>query len=97
MANLRGSVYLICFKSKLHHAKHYVGFAEEGNLEKRIETHRRGNGSKLMKAVNQNGIEWEVARVWENKTRGFERRIKNQNNTKRYCPFCSDEPKNMGV
>ncbi len=91
-----GTVYLICFKEKLHHAKHYIGFCEEGNLEARIERHRAGNGSKLMAAVTQAGIAWEVARVWEDVDRNFERQLKNSKNGPRLCPFCNDKLKKKG-
>ena len=85
-----GLVYIIHFEKKLKHAGHYIGFCEAGNLEKRMATHRAGNGSKLMAAVTEAGINWEVAHVFEGKSRHFERYLKNQKNSKRFCPFCRD-------
>lgn len=65
-----GYCYLIHFKSKLGNlsnphgtAQHYLGSAID--LEARLQLHRNGNGSKIMAAVNQAGIEWEISRVWE--------------------------------
>lgn len=94
MTDFRGIVYLIHFEKPLKHARHYIGFCEFGNLEKRMEQHRKGNGSKLMAAVNEAGIGWEVAKIWENVDRSFERRLKNRNGASRFCPFCKDELKN---
>ncbi len=91
MTDHRGIVYLIHFKTPFKHARHYIGFCEFGNLEKRMEKHRNGNGSKLMAAVTAAGIEWEVAKIWENVDRGFERQLKNRNGASRFCPFCKDE------
>jgi hypothetical protein len=80
-------IYLIHFKSKLHHAQHYLGFCEDGNLDARIERHKQGNGSKLLRAVNIAGIEWEVVRVWDG-DRHFERALKNKKHAQRICPIC---------
>lgn len=81
-------VYLLCFNSKLAHAKHYIGYCNEGGLEARIEKHRKGTGAKIMAAVVKSGIEFEVARVWEGADRNFERKLKNQKNAARICPHC---------
>ncbi len=82
-----GKVYLICFEKKYHHAKHYIGFAES-DVEKRLEKHRKGQGAKLLKALNKAGINYSVVRVWEDVDRHFERKLKNCKNSKRYCPYC---------
>jgi single-strand DNA-binding protein len=52
-------VYLIHFQTKLHQAQHYLGFVA-GDLMQRIELHRRNMGSKLLAAINNNGINWQV-------------------------------------
>jgi predicted GIY-YIG superfamily endonuclease len=85
-------VYILCFKQKLHHAKHYVGYADH-NVEARLKKHLKGHGAKLMKAVAQNGIDVQIARIWPDGDRNFERYIKNQKNTARYCPCCNKEAK----
>ena len=91
MTEHRGIVYLIHFHSPLHHARHYIGFCEFGNLEQRLAAHRAGNGSKLMRAVSAAGIEWELAETWDNVDRGFERQLKRRKSTARFCPICRDK------
>lgn len=89
-------VYLLCFHSKLAHAKHYVGFVEKPEgLDARMKKHKNGSGSKLMAAVAKRGIDFVIARTWENADRNFERKIKNTNNTKRFCPICNGSAKPM--
>ena len=83
-----GYVYLICFDEKYHHAKHYVGYAEEG-IEQRLERHKRGNGSRLLRAVKEAGIDFNIVRVWKDVDRYFERKLKRQKNSKRFCPVCN--------
>ena len=56
-------VYLIHFSQKLHHAQHYIGFVED-DLVRRIELHLSNRGAKLLAAVNNNGISWQVVRIW---------------------------------
>lgn len=82
-------VYLLHFAQPLHHARHYVGYCNGGeSLEARIERHRRGDGAKLVRAAVEAGIEFEVARTWPCAGREFERWLKRQKNTRRYCPVC---------
>lgn len=80
-------VYLIHFKTKLHHAEHYLGFVER-NLPRRIKKHKSGAGAKLLAALNRAGIEWEVVRVWKDGDRHFERKLKNYKKARRFCPVC---------
>lgn len=84
---MSGTVYLIHFKTKFRHAKHYIGFCEEGNLESRMQRHRSGDGAKLLRAVVKEGIEFDVARTWQG-DRDFERRLKKRKNASRLCPVC---------
>ncbi len=82
-------VYLIHFDKKLAHAQHYIGFVEKPDgLESRLDYHRKGRGSKLLKAVTEKGIGFEVARTWRDETRDFERSLKNKKNAKKLCPIC---------
>lgn len=90
-SNLFGCVYLIHFDRPYKHAKHYIGFAEFGNLKKRIEEHRKGSGCNLIKVVNEAGIGWKVVRVWRNVDRNFERRKKNQGGASKCCPECKSK------
>jgi predicted GIY-YIG superfamily endonuclease len=80
-------VYLIHFKTKLHHAEHYLGFVER-NLPQRIKKHKAGAGAKLLAALNRAGIDWEVVRVWKDGDRHFERKLKNYKKARCFCPVC---------
>jgi putative endonuclease len=87
-----GTIYLIHFDEpigNLSHplsaAQHYLGWCSD--LDKRLERHRSGQGSSLMRFVEQSGIPWRVVREWKG-TRDDERKIKDQKNSKRYCPVC---------
>jgi hypothetical protein len=89
-------VYLLCFDTKLKHAKHYIGFVNNAEgLDARMKKHRNGSGSKLMAAVAKAGIEFTIARLWANADRSFERKLKNHNNSKRFCPICNGSVKPM--
>lgn len=80
-------VYLIHFQSKLHHAQHYIGFVET-DLMQRIELHLSNRGAKLLAAVNNQGIEWQVVRLWLEGDRSFERKLKNYKKARCFCPIC---------
>lgn len=84
-------VYLIHFDKKYYHAQHYIGFVDEPihKLEKRIEYHKKGRGSKLLKVLVEKGIEFSVVRTWPDGDRNFERSLKNKKKASRFCPICN--------
>lgn len=82
-------IYLVHFQERFHHAQHYMGFCDgPDNFVKRIERHRRGDGSRLLRAVTKAGIKWEVVRVWSIGDRHNERSMKKKRNHWRFCPVC---------
>lgn len=81
-------VYLIHFDQKLKHAEHYLGYAKDELFEKRIECHRKNQGSKLLRALNKLGIGWSVVRTWPGQDGNFERQLKNRKKSRCLCPIC---------
>ncbi len=82
-------VYLLHFACPLWHAQHYIGWTRYLSL--RLEHHRRGTGARLMAAVANAGIDFEVVRTWPNQDRNFERALKNRKNARKLCPICMGE------
>ena len=87
-----GTIYLIHFEKPignlshpLSSAQHYMGWCSD--LDKRLDRHRSGQGSSIMRYVEQSGVGWNVVRTWQG-TRDDERALKNQKNAKRFCPVC---------
>jgi predicted GIY-YIG superfamily endonuclease len=83
----RGMVYLLHFANRYHHAGHYVGYTE--HLPARLDHHRAGTGARLLAAVSAAGIPFEVAFLWPNTSRAFERKLHNLKNTPVLCPACT--------
>ena len=81
------TLYLIHFTAKYEHAQHYLGLSND--VPRRMEEHRSGQGSPLMKAVTKAEIPWDVVRTWKDADRILERRLKNQKNAWRLCPICN--------
>jgi len=67
-------VYLIHFDKPLGHARHYVGYS--ANLTNRWLRHNQSSGSALLRACNQRGIKYHIARVWLDVEQSLERKIK---------------------
>lgn len=100
--NVSGQVYLLHFDiqpdqivpttrpdayTKTFHARHYLGWALVA--QDRIDEHYKNqSGVKLIDAVHNAGITFTVARVWDDVTREFERKLKNQGGLSRHCPIC---------
>ncbi len=84
----RGTIYLLHFTARYHHAGHYVGFTT--NLDERIADHLAGRGARLMEVIVGAGLSATLARTWQG-TRITERRIKSTKNTPRYCPVCNPD------
>src|SRR5208282_4760104 len=96
-----GSVYLLHFDiqpntvvpstredaTKPFHARHYLGFATDPQA--RIAQHYNAtSGVKLIDALHERSLTFTVAKIWDDKDRGFERRLKNQGGLSRHCPIC---------
>ena len=85
-----GWVYLIHLERPLHHAKHYLGSSTD--VVGRMDAHRRGQGSRLLRAVNGAGIGYQVVRLWrynsETQARRYEAQLKRQQHNGRLCPVC---------
>jgi len=95
-----GTVYLLHFARPLGdlsnprgQAQHYLGYADD--LEARLEAHRKGNGSLIMRAVKEAGISWELVRTWKG-GRSLERQLKRQHNSPRFCPICNNPVRRGG-
>jgi predicted GIY-YIG superfamily endonuclease len=81
-------VYLLHFDRNFSHARHYLGSTDD--LGRRLAQHRRGDGAKLMAAINRAGIDFKVARVWRG-GRQLERQLKKRHGGPRLCPICRGE------
>lgn len=90
-------VYLLHFAEGLpitgnRVAQHYIGFSSTDlTLRQRLDHHRAGRGSRLVAAVSAQGIDWTVARVWQDGSRTFERTLKKRRNARLMCPICAAE------
>jgi hypothetical protein len=89
------TVYLLHFSEPLGDtdnphgtAQHYLGYADDGNLETRMERHKAGQGAAIMRAVAEAGISFTVARTWKG-DRHLERKLKDRHNARLLCPECS--------
>lgn len=83
-----GTIYLLCFEKPLAHARHYLGWTEDADPSKRLDTHRSGDGSPLVRAVVRSGIDFRLVRTWDGKTRHDERRLKKRKDVAVLCPVC---------
>jgi len=90
------AVYLLHFSRKYYGAnnghpngvRHYIGYAADGDVERRLAEHLRGQGSPLVKAVVAAGIRVQLVLHVEG-DRGLERRWKNRHgHTRGLCPLC---------
>lgn len=84
-----GTIYLIHFDEKFGHSRHYLGWASD--FEKRMERHRKGRGSNLIKKIQEAGIDWQVVRKWENVGPQAEAELKRYKNNRRLCPLCAGQ------
>lgn len=87
---MAGTVYLLHFAERYHHAGHYIGWTSNG-VDDRLAQHLAGYGSPLVAAVVDSGIDVVVARTW-NGDRSLERQLKDLKATPRLlCPICRGE------
>jgi hypothetical protein len=89
---LVGLVYLAHFDQPIGdttnprgYAQHYTGWTL--NLPVRLDQHATGKGARLMQVIAEQGIGWQITRVWIG-TRARERSLKRQGGAARRCPVC---------
>lgn len=83
-------IYLIHLAAPVHPdrpSRHYLGIAPTGQLAARIQAHRDGRGSPMLRAATARGIAWDVAITWRG-TRTDERRLKQLHAAPSLCPLC---------
>jgi len=82
------AVYLLHFERPLAHARHYVGVALDGDVERRLAEHLADRGSPLVRAVVAAGIGVELVLSVPG-GRGLERRWHNRHgHGAALCPRC---------
>jgi len=84
-----GKVYCLEFSDTLGNprnrrgqAKYYLGFCEDGNVERRLEEHRKGQGASITRAAVQRGMKLSVVFTMPG-DRKVERWLKNKKATPR--------------
>ena len=83
-------IYLIHFDRPHFHAQHYLGATTD--IQRRIHAHAYGHGSRLMSAINEEGIGWQLAKLWTtNDCWTGERLAKAQKHGPWFCPICSPQ------
>ena len=87
----KGFIYLLHFHTPYRHACHYTGWALD--VDRRTAVHMDGlaNSSRLVKVALAAGIGFDVARIWEGKTREDEAKMKAQGGASRRCPICKEQ------
>jgi hypothetical protein len=91
-----GIIYLIHFDRPIGDlqnprgsASHYTGWTLD--LPARLILHAAGRGARLMEVVGEQGIGWQLARIWTG-TRTRERSLKRSGGAARRCPVCQLAP-----
>lgn len=83
------TVYLIHIHPPYKHAAHYVGFTPtEKSFRQRMKDHLFGNGSRLCAAASDAGCALQIAYVWPDGDRRFERYLKDRRDYAKWCPLC---------
>jgi predicted GIY-YIG superfamily endonuclease len=91
-------VYLLHFNEPYHHARHYLGSAND--LNERIRQHEAGTGARLTQVIREHEIGFTLARtlrqaqgkLWDG-GRNEERKLKRRHNSPKLCPICSGSHK----
>jgi hypothetical protein len=75
-------------------AQHYSGRAcgDPRALAKRLAEHGTTHGARLMLAVRQAGITWQLARTWPGGS-DREKQLNRQGDAARRCPLCGVNPR----
>lgn len=86
LKDAKGTVYLLHFSKKVFHAQHYLGWTED--IKTRLQRHRSGTGSRLLRQLKLLGGTFQVVRTWEGVDKAFERKLKRRKMGPRLCTLC---------
>lgn len=84
-------IYLLHFDRPIspgHTCQHYTGSADD--IEKRIQQHQQGQGSRLTQVAYEREIQFSVVRLWMG-NRMMERRLKRLKCSPKFCPICNPQ------
>lgn len=100
-----GYVYLLHFTEAIGsadnprgRAQHYVGCTTD--LRTRLTGHAHGRTARIVAAVIERGLEWQLAAVGVTHRRGMrkiERQVKNWHSARKFCPLCGNEGRLPGT
>lgn len=82
-----GQLYLLHIEPPLVHARHYLGWTANDDVQIRVDRHLAGAGSPLIRAAVQAGRQVTLVKTWPG-TRDEERRLKRRGSSHRHCPLC---------
>lgn len=81
-------VYLLHIDPPLGHARHYVGFSTDDDPCRRVEMHRKGAGSKMLRAAVRSGRKLTLVHFWTGADRKFEAWLHKRRDASKWCPSC---------
>lgn len=82
-----GIVYLLHFERSARHAGHYIGFTQ--NLDERLVDDRAGRGSPLIAAAIADGIDFQLAAIWQGDRHDEQCSHRQKSTRARLCPICA--------
>lgn len=89
---IEGRVYIVHLDEPVGASGHYTGSTKKPRTaEERLEDHKAGNGSALLREANRRGIDYHIVRDWPGNPH-----IENQlklSSAKKYCPECTENPR----
>lgn len=85
------AVYLLHLDSPLpplNRNAHYIGWAKD--IDNRVKHHANGTSkARFMEVAHERNIGFQVARIWLDGDKTFERKLKSRKNAPQLCPVCN--------
>src|SRR5437867_3484168 len=82
-------VYIIHLDTKMSHAQHYCGYADD--IAARVARHQAGRGARMLQVARERGIKFTLALTLPGWTRSQERMLKRRKQAPHYCPLCNQQ------
>lgn len=81
-------VYLLHVDPSWRGRSHYIGFTNSSHPASRVARHKAGRGGTYTSRLVRAGHNLKLAVFWPGADENFERWLKEQRNTKLWCPCC---------
>lgn len=89
-------VYVLHFDEPVRGKLHYMGSADDHELDRRLRRHQFGTGANLTAQAHRQGVGFTLGGLYKAQDRSLEKRLKARRQHSKFCSHCKG-PDHVGT